>query len=110
MNLIDAIKSTFIDISKGLGMLFCAVLSACIGVVVVVKATEKMGVHMMANEGLFDFNNEVVWITYLILILWFVDFFVRPVMDFLIRSYLNLWRKSEVTEDGRHSKANVEEC
>lgn len=76
--------------------------------IVVLKAMQKIGPTMI--EAMPELNLDAVWITALILVMWSVDLFIRPLIKDLVQSFLNYFGKNEVTEDGRHSKANVEKC
>lgn len=76
--------------------------------IVVLKAMQKIGPAMMeAMPAVEKLNLDAVWITALILVMWSVDLFVRPLINDLLQSFLRYFRKSEVTDDG-HAKASVE--
>jgi len=57
-------------------------------------------------EQFSSLNVDAAFICVMILVLWTVDLFVRPLIKDFIESGLKLWRD----EDDRHSKANVEKC
>lgn len=78
--------------------------------IVVLKAMQKIGPAMMEAMPVEKINLDAIWITALILVMWSVDLFIRPLIKDLVQSFLNFFGKDEVTEDDRHSKANVEKC
>lgn len=79
--------------------------------IVVLKAMQKIGPVMMEAMPVAEkLNVDAVWITALILVMWSVDLFIRPLIKDLVQSFLSFFGKDEVTEDGRHSKANIEKC
>lgn len=58
-------------------------------------------------EQFSSLNVDVAFMCAMILVLWTVDLFARPLIKDYIENGLKLWREQE--DDG-HSKANVEEC
>lgn len=78
--------------------------------IVVLKAMQKIGPAMMEAMPVAEkLNLDAVWITALILIMWSVDLFVRPLINDLLKSFLKYWEKSEVTEDG-HATATAKDA
>jgi len=68
--------------------------------IVVLKAMQKIGPAMMGAMPVEKINLDAVWITALILVMWSVDLFIRPLIKDMVQSFLNYFGKSEVTEDG----------
>lgn len=105
-NLIDSVKS---------GVYFSSAIlisfgSAIVALRLIEKFVPEMLVAVMKNvPANVKISADAFWITALILVVWAMDLFVRPMVKNMMQLFYDIGKKKEVTDDG-HSKANVEEC
>lgn len=86
--------------------------SAIVALRLVEKFVPEMLVAVMKNVPVnVEISADAFWITALILVVWAMDLFIRPIVKHMMHFFYEIGEKKEkeVKADG-HSKANVEEC
>lgn len=110
-------KKTIIDSTKSSLAFTVAIFVSFGSAIVALKLMEKIVPTMMVAvmevvPVEVKISADAFWITALILVVWAMDLFVRPIVKDMMELFYRIGKmeEKEVIEDDRHSKANAKEC